>query len=157
MHEVEPVRTNIVILSNQQSTNGVLMKTMTRILNLGLAIATLLLVTGCQTVSTSSTQAIGGPTYPPSDPATVQILRTAPTKPHVRLGEVRAEPSDESVPAVKIEEALRQAAAKLGADAAVVVSDTTQVTGAYVTGPWYGRSIQRIEGRVVVAVAIKYE
>jgi hypothetical protein len=87
----------------------------------------------------------------------VQILCTIPTKPHVRLGEVRAEPSDESVPAAKIEEALRNAAAKLGADAAVVVSDTTQVTGAYVTGPWYGRTIERVEGRVVVAVAIKYQ
>lgn len=74
----------------------------------------------------------------------------------MRLGEVRAEPSSESVSAAKIEEALRKAAAKLGADAAVVVYDQTQVTGAYVTGPWYGRSIQRIEGRVVLAVAIKY-
>lgn len=133
------------------------MKIMTRILTLGLAAATLFFVTGCQTVSTSNTQEIGGPTFPPSDPATVQILRTVPTKPHVRLGEVRAEPSDESVPAAKIEEALRKAAAKMGADAAVVVLDQTQVTGAYVTGPWYGRSIQRIEGRVIVAVAIKYQ
>ncbi len=133
------------------------MKTMTRILTLGLATAALFLVTGCQTVSINSTQEIGGPTYPPSDPATVQILRTVPTKPHVRLGEVRAEPSDESVSAAKIEEALRKAAAKMGADAAVVVLDQTQVTGAYVTGPWYGRSIQRIEGRVIVAVAIKYQ
>ncbi len=133
------------------------MKTMTRILTLGLATAALFLVTGCQTVSINSTQEIGGPTYPPSDPATVQILRTVPTKPHVRLGEVRAEPSDESVSAAKIEEALRKAAAKMGADAAVVVLDQTQVTGAYVTGPWYGRSIQRIEGRVIIAVAIKYQ
>jgi hypothetical protein len=133
------------------------MKTITRILTLGLASAMLFVMTGCQTVSTTNTQAIGGPTYPPSDPATVQILRTVPTKPHVRLGEVRAEPSDESVSAAKIEEALRKAAAKMGADAAVVVSDTTQVTGAYVTGPWYGRSIERVEGRVVIAVAIKYQ
>ena len=132
------------------------MKSMTRILNLSLALATLCVVTGCQTVSITSTQEIGGPTYPPSNPAQVQILRTAPTRPHERLGEVRAEPSSENVSAAKIEEALRKAAAKLGADAAVVVYDQTQVTGAYVTGPWYGRSIQRIEGRVVIAVAIKY-
>jgi hypothetical protein len=137
--------------------NGAPMKTMTRLLTLGLAATTLLFVAGCQTVSTTNTQELGGPTFPPSDPAQVQILRTIPTKPHVRLGEVRAEPSDESVPAAKIEEALRQAAAKFGADAAVVVSDTTQVTGAYVTGPWYGRSIQQIQRRVVVAVAIKYQ
>lgn len=127
-----------------------------RFLALGLALSALLCVTGCQTVSILSTQEIGGPTYPPTNPADVQILRTQPTRPHVRLGEVRAEPSSESVSAAKIEEALRKAAAKLGADAAVVVYDQTQVTGAYVTGPWYGRSIQRIEGRVVLAVAIKY-
>ena len=53
--------------------------------------------------------------------------------------------------------ALRKAAAKLGADAVVVVSDSTQVTGAYVTGPWYGRSIERVVGRIVIAVAIKYQ
>jgi len=113
-------------------------------------------VTGCQTVSTTTTQAIGGPTFPPTDPATVQILRTAPTRQHVRLGEGRGEPYDESVPAAKIEEALQKAAAKLGANAAVVVYDKTQVVGAMVTGPWYGRSIQDITGRVVVAVAIRY-
>jgi len=119
-------------------------------------VAMLFAVTGCQTVSTTTTQAIGGPTFPPTDPATVQILRTAPTRQHVRLGEVKAEPYDESVPAAKIEEALQKAAAKLGANAAVVVYDKTQVVGAMVTGPWYGRSIQDITGRVVVAVAIRY-
>jgi len=133
------------------------MKLLTRIFHLCLATTTLFLATGCQTVSINSTQDIGGPTFPPSDPAQVQILRTEPTRAHVRLGEVRAEPSDESVSAAKIEEALRNAAAKMGADAAVVVYDRTQVTGAYVTGPWYGRSIQQIQGRVVVAVAIKYQ
>lgn len=82
---------------------------------------------------------------------------TPPTRPHVRLGEVRAEPSSTSVSAPKIEEALQKAAAKLKADAAVVVYDQTQVTGAFVTGPWYGRSLQQVEGRVVIAVAIKYQ
>lgn len=133
------------------------MKLSTRIFHLCLATATLFLATGCQSVSINSTQDIGGPTFPPSDPAQVQILRTEPTRAHVRLGEVRAEPSGENVSAAKIEEALRNAAAKMGADAAVVIYDHTQVTGAYVTGPWYGRSIQQIQGRVVVAVAIKYQ
>ena len=123
---------------------------------MGLAAAMLLLVTGCQTVSTTCTQDIGGPKYPPSDPAQVQILRTQPTRAHVRLGEVRAEPSSTSVDVDKIEAALRKAAAKLGADAAVVVYDQTQVTGAVVTGPWYGRSLQEVQGRVILAVAIKY-
>lgn len=133
------------------------MKTLKLILTLSLTVTTLFFVTGCQTVSITSNQEIGGPTFQPTNPAQVEVLRTAPSKPNVRLGEVRAEPSDESVPAAKIEEALRKAGAKMGANAVVVVSDTTQVTGAYVTGPWYGRSIERIVGRVVVAVAIRYQ
>ncbi len=125
--------------------------------SLGLAAAGVLLVAGCQTVSTSYTQDIGGPRFAPSDPTKVQILRTEPTRVHVRLGEVRAEPSSESVDASKIEDALRKEAAKLGADAAVVVCDKTQVTGAMVVGPWWGRSVEQIQGRVVIAVAIKYQ
>ena len=123
----------------------------------GLAIAASLLVTGCQMVSTSHTQEIGGPKFPPSDPTQVQILRTEPTRPHVRLGEVKAEPSSESTDASLIEAALRKEAAKLGADAAVVVCDRTQTTGAYVTGPWWGRYIETVQGRVIIAVAIKYQ
>ena len=132
-------------------------KTLSRFLCLNLSVAALMLVAGCQTVAVTDTQEIGGPLFAPTDPATVEILRTQPTRPHVRLGEVRAEPSSEAVSAQKIEEALRKGAAKMGANAAVVVYDQTQVTGAYVTGPWYGRSIERVEGRVVIAVAIRYQ
>lgn len=121
------------------------------------AVAALFVLTGCNTVSTSRTQDIGGPKFPPTDPASVQILRVQPTRPHVRLGEIRAEPSSESVDVTKIEAALRQQGALLGADAVVVVYDHTQVTGAVVVGPWYGRSVQPITGRVIVAVAIKYQ
>jgi len=117
----------------------------------------LFLTTGCQSVSTSCTQEIGGPKFPPSDPALVQILRTAPTRAHVRLGEVRAEPIDTSVDAPKIEAALRKAAAKLGADAAVVIYDRTQVTGAQVVGGFGYRSLQAVTDRVIIAVAIKYQ
>jgi hypothetical protein len=119
-------------------------------------IVVLFAFTGCNTVSTSTKQDLGGPRFPPSDPALVQILRTAPTRPHVRLGEVRAEPSSDSVEVSKIEDALRKVAAKLGAEAAVVVYDHVQVTGAFVTGGLWNRSIQREEGRVIIAVAIKF-
>ena len=120
-------------------------------------VAMLFLATGCQTVFTSRTQDIGAPKYPPADPTQVQILRTPPTRAHVRLGEVRAEPSSENVDAAKIEDALRKEAATLGADAVVVVYDRPQVTGAFVTGPWWGRSLQTVQGRIVIAVAIKYQ
>ena len=133
------------------------MRTLIRSVPLALTAAALVLVTGCQTVSTSHTQEIGAPRFAPSDPAQVQILRTEPTRPHVRLGEVRAEPSDESVDASKIEDAIRKEAAKIGADAAVVVYDKTQVVGAQVVGGWLNRSIDPIEGRIIIAVAIKYQ
>ena len=132
------------------------MKTLKLPIALALGV-TLLAVTGCNTVSTTHTQAIGGPKFAPSNPADVQILRTEPTRPNVRLGEVQAEPATESVPASDIETALKKEAAKLGADAVVIVADRTQVMGAMVTGPWWGRSVQEVQGRVVIGVAIKYQ
>ena len=120
------------------------------------AVVILFAVTGCNTVSINSNQYIGVQPYPPSNPAQIQILRKEPDRPHVQLGEIRAEPSSENISVQKIEESLRNAAAKMGADAIVIVFDRTEVTGAMVTGPWYGRSVQQIVGRVVVGVAIKY-
>ncbi len=127
-----------------------------RCLRLFASVAALFLVTGCNTVSINSNQYLGVQTYPPSDPAQIQILRKEPTRPHVQLGEVRAEPSSDNVPAQKIEESLRDAAAKMGADAIWIKSDQTEVTGAMINGPWFGRSVQQIMGRVIVGVAIKY-
>ena len=121
-----------------------------------LAVAGLLLLTGgCNTVSVSSRQDLGVPTFAPTDPATVQILRTPPMLPHIRLGEITCEPSGN--PTVQaIEAKFQQAAAKMGANAVVIVADQTQIMGAYVTGPWWGRSIQTYSGRVIVGVAIRY-
>jgi hypothetical protein len=132
------------------------MKTTLRCLASFAAVVILFTLTGCNTVSISSTQYIGGPIYAPSDPAQIQILREPPNRPNVRLGEVTAEPSSDSVPVQNIEAKLRQAAAQMGADAVVIVSDRTQVTGAMITGPWYGRTLQRTTARVIVGVAIKY-
>jgi hypothetical protein len=132
------------------------MKTNLRYLTLSTAVIALFALTGCNTVSTSIKQDIGGPIYAPTVPAQVQILRTAPTRPHVRLGEVTAQPSSDSVPVTEIEAALQKAAAKMGANAAVVVYDKTQTTGAYVTGPWWGRQVEAVQGRVIIAVAIRY-
>jgi len=78
---------------------------------------------------TTVTPAAGEPTFQRSKPDDVQVLRTAPVKPHVRLGEVRAVPSDKLVAAETVEAALRKSAATLGADAVVVVLDPTQVVG----------------------------
>ena len=121
-----------------------------------LAFGLLFAVTGCNTVSTNSHQFLGTQTYPPTNPAQVQILRTEPTRPHVQLGQVQAQPSSSSVPNAEIEQALQKLGSKMGADAVVVVQDTTQVTGAYVTGPLWARSVNQVTGRVIVGIAIKY-
>jgi hypothetical protein len=133
------------------------MKRITSVVAAALAGMALLLSAGCQTVSSSSTQYVGVPKFPPTNPAQVQILRTEPTRPSIKLGEIRVEPSSDKVDVTKIENALRTEAAKLGADAAVVVYDKTQVVGAQVVGGWLNRSIETIQGQVVIAVAIKYK
>jgi hypothetical protein len=119
------------------------------------AAATLFLATGCNTIPVQTRQDLGTPTYPPTDPATVQILRTEPTQNHVKLGEITAQP-DENTPVAQIEAKLQQAAAKLGANAVVIVVDRTAVVGASVVGGWYNRQLSPDIGRVIIGVPIRY-
>ena len=132
------------------------MKKLLSCLILPAVIAGAFAVTGCNTVSTTTTQSLGVATYPPTNPTNIVILLTPPIRPHIRLGNVQAEPSSTSVSAAKIQGALQEAAGKLGADAVVIVYDRTQTVGAVVTGPWWGRSVEGIQGRVIIGVAIKY-
>jgi hypothetical protein len=116
------------------------------------------LLVACATVDATTTQYVGAPRFSPSDPASVQILRSEPTRPHVRLGEIVVDASIDPAPSVvEVEQKLRSEAGKLGADAVVVVYDGIQPVGAYLAGPWWGRSIQTVTGRKVVGVAIKYQ
>jgi hypothetical protein len=116
----------------------------------------LLVATGCHTVSTRLVPYLGMSKYPPSDPAKVEILQKDPTRPHERLGEVVASP-DEGTPAQKIEDKLRREAAKLGADAAVLVHDKLQVVGTRVWGPYWSPEATAVSERVIVVIAIKYK
>ncbi len=113
------------------------------------------LLGGCSYVSVSTRQYLGVPPHEPTDPGSVQVLRSEPTLPNERLGEITLEPQGN--PSVtEMEDKLRQAAAHMGADAAVIVADTTEYMGSYVTGPWWGREIHPEYGRVIIAVAIRY-
>ena len=132
------------------------MKRKVRYITTFAALTGLMAVTGCNTVSINSKQYLGGPIYPPTDPLQIQILRTEPTRPHVQLGQVQAEPSSDSVPTQQIEQALQKSAAKMGANAVVIIADRTQIMGAVVTGPLWGRQLDTIAGRVIVGVAIRY-
>jgi len=113
------------------------------------------LLFGCSYVSVESRRYLAVPSYPPTDPAIVQILHAPPTQPHERLGEISLEPQG-NPPVQEMEAKLRQAAAVMGADAAVMVADRTQYMGAFVSGPWWGREISPVYGRVIIAVAIRY-
>jgi hypothetical protein len=131
------------------------MKSIRRSLMAVMSGAIVLLLAGCNTVSLNSTAYLGTPNFPPTDPASVEVLQTAPTRPHMRLGEITAEPSGNPTKE-EIEKKLQVAAAKMGANAVVVVSDRTQIMGGVVTGGWYNRQISAVEGRVITTVAIRY-
>lgn len=103
-------------------------------------------------------QYVGVTRYPRSDAVQVEIVHQFPTRAHEKLGEVVVNASvDPGPPVEKIEAALRRDAAKLGADAVVLVHDQTHPVGAVVTGPWWSSTFSTIHGRVVVGVAIKYK
>jgi hypothetical protein len=97
------------------------------------------------------------PFYPPTDPASAEILPTEPLRPHERLGEIALEPQPQGNPSVmELEQKLREAAAKMGANAAVLIADRAMRMGAIVTGPWYGRQVTPEFQRFIVAVAVRY-
>ena len=111
---------------------------------------------GCHTVSTDRIAYIAVPQYPPTDPATIEFLQKEPSRPFEKLGEVTAAP-DPGTPAPKIETAMRKQAAKLGADALVLVYDKLQVVGSRVWGPGWAPEVSNVNQRVIVAIAIKYK
>ena len=126
-----------------------------KILFLLAGLAALVLTAGCNTVSVQSKQYLGVPSYPPTDPATIQILQTQPTAMNVRLGEITIQPNGNPTKAA-IEQKLRMAASQMGASAVVIVADQTMVYGATVMGPWWGRTVTPDVGRVIIGVAIRY-
>jgi hypothetical protein len=115
------------------------------------------MLAACASTDVATTEYVGAPRYQPTEPNGVQILRTEPAVPHDRLGEIMVDASVDPAPSIsEVERKLCKAAAKLGADAVVVVYDRVQPVADYVSGPWWGRSIESISGRKLVAVAIRY-
>ena len=120
-----------------------------------LMILAMIILAGCSHVSVSSKQYLGGPSYQPTNPVSVQILRSMPLRPMVRLGEVTAEPTGNPT-AKQIEQKLRAAGAQMGADAVVIISDRTVLMGASIAGGFRDRQLQRDFQRVIVGIAIHY-
>lgn len=129
--------------------------TLQRLLILLAAIALAGLVTGCNTVSVGSKQYLGVAAYPPTDPASIQILQAQPTAANVKLGQITLQPAG-NPPRARIEEKLRLAASKMGANAVVIVADQTMVFGTTVMGPWWSQRVSPDVGRVIVGEAIRY-
>src|SRR6476660_645165 len=109
----------------------------------------------CASVSSSSERIIGAPVFAPTSPDSVAILHREPRKPHDRIGHVFIEPSG-NPPVAEMEQAIRAEAAKLGADAAVIVFDRTRRIGRVYEGPWWDRRVYPVYGRKIVAVAIRF-
>lgn len=115
----------------------------------------LLIQSGCSHVSVHSHEYIGLPEFPATSPAGIEILHAPPARPHDRIGEVTLFP--EGKPSKQdIESKLKDAAAAMGADAVVIVSDSMRELGEYMTGPWWDGQINTEWGRVIVAVCIRY-
>jgi hypothetical protein len=90
--------------------------------------------------------------HAPTDPSTVRLLDSEPDGPYERLGEIRVETTGEPSPSAT-EDKLRQAAAKIGADAVIIVSRKTQE----IAGPasaCMAEPARRVE--TTRAVAIRY-
>jgi len=124
----------------------------------GLSIITLFALAGCSNIDARTTEYVGAPHAAPVSPAQVEVLRREPTRPHVRLGEVLIDASIEPPPPIsEVEQKLREQAAAIGGDAAVVVYDRIQPVATYVEGPLWNRDIRDVEGRKLKAVVIKYQ
>lgn len=120
-------------------------------------LAAVAMLSGCASISEQTHAYLGSPEYPPTAPASVRILRAEPRQPKVLLGEIIL--SVEGNPSRRtIEEKLKAAAARLGADAIFVVSDRTHIFP-FVYGDWYGGPMGVTEEahRHIVVVAIKYK
>lgn len=122
-------------------------------------LATLLLaIAGCSSIDARTTEYVGAPHAAPTSASNVEVLRSEPTRPHARLGEVVVDASVEPAPPItEVEQKLREQAARIGGDAVVVVYDRIQPLSAYVSGPLWSRDIQTIEGRKLKGIVIKYQ
>lgn len=118
----------------------------------------LLVGVGCSSLSSRTVQYVGAPRFAPTDATRIEILQAEPSRPFDRLGEVVVDTSvDPAPPIEKVEAALRRDAARLGADAVVLIRDQSEVVGMTAWGPWWSPNLSPIHARLIVAVAIKYK
>jgi len=122
-----------------------------------LLVATALIApAGCSSLNASSRMYPGAPTFAPTDPSAVEVLRSEPVIPYVKLGEVtlslQGNPSQ-----LEMSSALQKQAAQMGATAVVLVFDGSQTYGVMYSGPlWSPADPSSYGQQVLIAVAIRY-
>lgn len=120
-------------------------------------IAAALGLVGCSpTVDVRSVRLLEAPATTPTDAAKVEILSREPLRPHVELGRITATPEN-NPDDNQIKEAIRNEAAKMGADAVVLGFEGEVPQGFHIEGMPGSAEARREMGRVVQATAIKYE
>ncbi|MBN8548372.1 MAG: hypothetical protein J0M12_03535 [Deltaproteobacteria bacterium] len=134
---------------------GALSRVRTNIKFVLASLFTIAVLGACSQVSVDVDPALGNPTYPPTDPNSVQILKVFPSRPFVNLATIMVEPTGSPTTA-EIESKLRAAAAQLGANAAVIVADRTVLMGATIEGGLGMRQLDRDYERVIDTVAIRF-
>jgi len=112
---------------------------------------------GCASVKSTISPYAGATHYSATDPVNVVILRTEPTRPFDRIGEIALDAAtNPAAPNTEVEERMRKDAAKMGADAVVVMLDRTEPDRMHVQGAPYDRIIDIAGERKLIGVAIKY-
>jgi hypothetical protein len=119
-----------------------------------------ILATACSYsyVRARSVPFVDRPAFPPTDPATVEILLRPPMRPQDILGQVILEPEGDPSQSA-IEEKLREETAQMGGSAAVIVFDRRHWFGSMWTGvPWWsgGGQTQHVGGEAISAIVIRY-
>jgi hypothetical protein len=107
----------------------------------------------CSTVSAKTKHYPGAPSPSPTNPATVEILRSEPERPYEKLGEVRVE-AEGNPPAAMIENKLKLAAAGMGADAVIIVDRKTERVASPPSGCGHGGYVQNVE--TIRGIAVRY-
>jgi hypothetical protein len=91
--------------------------------------------------------------FPPTYPAQVVLLRGEPRRDHIALGEVWIRPSY-YMDRYYVESLLKEKAARMGADAVVIVRDRFYREGVVYN---YWRGPRRVYNRHIVGIAIRYQ
>ena len=113
-----------------------------------------LLLAGCSTVMVESKRYPEGPVYVPTDLEGIEILRSEPDHPYQKLGEIYLQPNGNPSPR-EILKKFKKAAAKMGADAVILVVDKSGLTGGPVASPeWWNPKLSGRSDQIIIGVAI---